>query len=200
MEDAMLAFAGDSERVHVIEVARAFKRSWIDLAQALTEVYERASWERWGFESFDAYCRKELHLKKNTTLKLLGSYRFLATNAPKVIARTQDQPEAPVPSLKAVDFVQRAAKRAAAPPEVMKEIETAAFEEGTDVPQLNRRFKEVAFPVDDAERKKRLKTQLGNAARRLAGLLAEPEAPVPHDIATEVEAALGQLLDALEAA
>lgn len=200
MEDAMLAFAGDSERVQVLEVARAFKRSWLDLAEALTRVYDQGNWERWGFESFEAYCRLELHIKKNTVAKLLGSYRFLETNAPKVLRRTADEPAAPLPSLQAVDFVKRAAKRGAADSETMREIQVAAFEEGVEAPLLTKRFREVAFPVGESEKKKRLKSQLISAARRLAGLIAEPESPLPHEVAASVEEAVGQLLTTLEAA
>lgn len=197
MEDAMLAAAGDKERVQVISVARTFKRSWLELAEALTNVHDRESWARWGFDSFDTYCRKELHLKKNTVAKLLGSFRFLNTAAPKVIERTRSEPAAPVPSLKAVDFVARAAERGAADKSTMREIQRAAFDEGADAPLLSRRFREVAFPVSDTERNDRLRQQLVAAARRLANLIAEPEAPVPHEIALTVEEALGQLLESI---
>ncbi len=198
MEDAMLAAAGDKERVHVISVARTFKRSWIELAAALTTVFERDSWQRWGFDSFDVYCNKELHIKKNTVAKLLGSYRFLNSVAPKVIERVKREPSAPVPSIQAVDFVIKAAEKGAADKRTMREIQRAAFDEGVDAPRLSRRFKEVAFPVSDEERSDRTRQQLVNAARRLANLIAEPEAPVPHEVAIAVEEALGQLLESLE--
>lgn len=200
MEDAMLAFAGDSERVRVLEIARVFKRSWIDLAEALTGVHQSGSWERWGFDSFDAYCTRELHLKKNTVAKLLGSYRFLESNAPRVIQRTRDEPRAPVPSLQAVEFVKRASDRGAAPADTLREIEVAAFDEGAEAPMLRRQYQEIAFPIDDETRARRLKNQIGSAARKLAALIAEPELPVSHDVAVEVEASIGKLLDALEAA
>ncbi len=199
MEDAMLAAAGDKERVKVLAVARAFKRSWIELAEALTGVYERNSWQRWGFDSFESYCSKELHLKKGTTSKLLGSYHFLETSAPRVIERSRREPNAPIPSLAAVDFVARAAERGAADDETMREIATKAFDEGFEAPRLARNYKKVAFPVDAAERDSQLRTQLTNAARRLATLIAEPQAPIPHEVAVAVEEALGQLLDSLDA-
>jgi len=198
MEDAMLAAAGDDERVHVLSTCRTFKRSWIELAEALTKVFERDSWERWGFDTFDSYCSKELHIKKNTVAKLLGSFRFLNATAPKVIERSRHEPSAPIPSMKAVDFVIKAAEKGAADKSTMREITRAAFEEGVDAPKLQRRFKEVAFPVSDAEKNDRLRQQLVNGARRLANLIAEPEAPVPRDIAIAVEEALGQLLESLD--
>src|SRR6187401_2879916 len=85
LEDRMLSFAGDEERVEVIARARTFKRSWIELAESLAGTYEKSSWQRWGFESFDAYCRNELCLTPATAAKLLGSFRFLRSAAPRVI-------------------------------------------------------------------------------------------------------------------
>ncbi len=199
MEDAMLAAAGDSERVEALERARAFKRSWIELAESLTGIYDRSAFSRWGYNSFEEYCRKELHLKPATVQKLLGSFRFLQTNAPRVLERTAEQPSAPVPSVQAVEFVARASERGAASEETMREIETAAFDDGVEAPLLKRRFKEIAFPVSDDDRREKLRGQLSSTARRLATLIAEPDAPLEHEVAVMVEEALGQLLDALDA-
>ncbi len=148
MEDTMLSVADDAERVEVLDKARHFKRSWIELGEALSRVYERESWVQWGFASFEEYCRKELHLKKATVSKLLGSFRFLQAKAPRVLERAQSEPGAPVPSLQAVDFVARATERGALADEDLEEMERAAFDEGADAPLLSRRFKEVAFPVE----------------------------------------------------
>jgi hypothetical protein len=198
LEDRMLAFAGDGERVEVLARARTFKRSWIELAEALSQVYERASWQRWGFESFEAYCKNELHVTPATAAKLLGSFRFLRASAPRVIARAQEEPAAPVPSLAAVDFVARATDRGAADKGALSEIRRAAFDEGMDGPALSRRFREVAFPVDEGEAGDRLRKQIVSCARRLAQLMAEPGAQVPRKVAASVEEAVGQLLETLE--
>jgi len=194
----MLAVAGDSERVDVLARARAFKRSWIELAEALARVYESSAWHGWGFESFEAYCTRELHVTPGTAAKLLGSFRFLRAAAPKVISRSREEPAAPVPSLTAVDFVARATERGAADKKVMGEIRRAAFDEGADGPALSRRFREVAFPVSDEESSDRQRKQLTSTARRLAQLVAEDGVPVPRKIAAAVEEAVGQLLEALE--
>jgi len=200
MEDTMLAVAGDPERVDILDKARRFKRTWIELAEALHGVNERESWVHWGFDTFDDYCRKELHIKKGTVQKLMASFRFLQSTAPRVIERSQQEPSAPVPSLQAVDFLARAADRGAANEEVMSEMQQAVFEEGAEVPILSRRFKEVAFPVDESERRDKLRNQLSSAGRRLGALIAEPDAPIPHDVAIAVEEAIGRLLDALDSA
>lgn len=199
LADKMVAFAADGERVAVLGKARAFKRSWLELAEALTSVQKRASWQRWGYDSMETYCRQELHLKGPTVAKLLGSYQFLRNQAPKVIERARrDDPEVHVPSVAAVDFVARAVERGAAPPEAIEEIQRAAFDEGAEPAQLSRRFKEVAFPISREDRTDRLRSQLVSTARRLANLIAEPDAPLPGQVALAVEEAVGQLLEALE--
>ena len=105
MEDRMAAVADDPERADALSKARSFKRTWLELADALARVQKSGSWTRWGFDSFDSYCRKELHLKESTVAKLLGSFRFLESSAPRVLERARSPPAAHVPSLAAVDFV-----------------------------------------------------------------------------------------------
>jgi hypothetical protein len=198
LEDRMLSFAGDEERVEALARARTFKRSWIELAEALARVHERNSWERWGYPSFDAYCRNELCLTPATAAKLLGSFRFLRTSAPRVIERVQSQPAAPVPSLKAVDFVARATERGAADGKMLGEIRRAAFDDGMEAPALARRYKSVAFPVSDAQRDDRVRAQVVSCARRLAQLVSEPSARVPKKAAAAIEEAVGLLLEELD--
>lgn len=199
LEDKMLAVAGDDERVFVLGKARAFKRSWIELAEALSQVVERGAWERWGYSSFDSYCKKELHLSPSTSAKLLGSFRFLRTSAPTVLERSRESASAPIPDLKAVEFVAKAAERGAADEGTMAEIRRAAFDEGAQAPLLSRRYKSVAFPVSDHERESKLVQQVSSAAKKLAALIADPDLPIDHEVAARVEESLGELLATLEA-
>jgi len=201
MEDRMIAVAGDPERADTLQKARAFKRTWLELAEALARVQAQRSWERWGFPDFDAYCRKELHLRGSTVAKLLGSYRFLETSAPRVIerARVSEPPfDAPIPSLASVEFVKKATERDAADAETLQTIHRVAFEEGADAPVLARRFKDVAFPETDRDRRDKLRGAIAQAARRLSALIAENQSPVPKSLAVRVEEAVGELLEAIE--
>lgn len=204
MEDRMLAVAGDPLRADTLGKARAFKRTWLELAEALTKVQQRKAWEEWGYTDFDAYCRKELHLRGSTVAKLLGSYRFLETSAPRVIERARntgfetDTFEAPIPSLPTVEFVQKATERAAADPETLETIQRVAFDEGLDAPVLARRFKDVAFPETDRDRREKLRAQIAQAGRRLSSLIAEEGSPVPKKLAIQIEEMVGELLEAIE--
>src|SRR5258706_14930425 len=131
MEDRMIAVAGDPLRADTLQKARAFKRTWLELAEALTKVQSGHGWEKWGFPDFDSYCRKELHLRGSTVAKLLGSYSFLESSAPRVIERARtDHYEAPIPSLATVEFVQKATERGAADEETLQTIHRVAVDDG----------------------------------------------------------------------
>jgi hypothetical protein len=202
MEDHMHAVASDPMRADTLQKARAFKRTWIELADALTRVQSKKSWEGWGYPDFDTYCRKELHLRGATVQKLLGSYRFLETSAPRVIERAreieQEDFSTPIPSLPAVEFVQKATERGAADAETMETIKRVAFEEGVDAPMLLKQFKNVAFPETERERREKLRANIANAARKLSTLIAEDGSPVDKKLAIRVEEMVGELLEAIE--
>jgi len=200
MEDRLLAVSDDPERADTLAKARAFKRTWLELAEALARVQAQESWGKWGFTDFDAYCRKELHLRQSTVAKLLGSFRFLQSSAPRVIERAHEREtfEAPLPSLAAVEFVQKATERGVADEETLRTIHRAAFDEGAEAPALARRFKEVAFPEGDRDKGDRLRGQIAQAARKLAALIAESGSPVPKQLAITVEETIGELLAVVE--
>ncbi|MBP6629896.1 MAG: hypothetical protein KBG28_30850 [Kofleriaceae bacterium] len=198
MEDQILAVQSDPVRADALAKARAFKRTWIELAEALSRVQSDSAWERWGFPDFDAYCRRELHLRGSTVAKLLGSFRFLETSAPRVLERARTEPAATIPSVATVDFVRKASERGAADEETLRTIHRAAFEEGDEAPLLAKKYREVAFPEDDEQRGERLRGQIATAARRLASLIAEEGAPVPRKLAVRVEETVGELLAAID--
>jgi hypothetical protein len=197
MEDRMLAVSNDPIRADVLAKARTFKRSWLELAEALSSTQSKQLWRNWGYDDFDAYCRKELHLRSNTVAKLLGSYRFLETAAPKVIDRARDQ-DGPIPSMAAVDFIAKATERGAADNETIASMHRVAFEEGAEAPLLSRRFKEAAFPVSERDKADALRSMIAQTARKLAALVTEEGAPVPRRIAVNVEEAIGELLASIE--
>lgn len=200
MEDRLLAVSGDPLRSDTLQKARAFKRTWLELAEALTKVQANRSWEQWGFTDFDAYCRKELHLRGSTVAKLLGSFRFLETSAPRVIERARNDgfEAAPIPSLPAVEFVQKAIDRGAADQDTLDTIQRVAFDEGLDAPLLARKFKDVAFPETDRDKREKLRSGIAQTARKLSSLIAEEGSPVPKKLAIRVEELVGELLEAIE--
>ncbi|MCX5747600.1 MAG: hypothetical protein NT062_34475 [Proteobacteria bacterium] len=198
MEDRMADIGNDPVRADTLAKARAFKRTWIELAEALARVTQSNAWQAWGYPAFDDYCRKELHLKQATVAKLLNNYHFLESAAPRVIERARDQQEAPVPSMATIDFVQKATERAAADKDTMDAIHRVAFEEGADATSLRKQYGELAFPVSTREKKDKLRGAIAMTARKLTALLAENDSPVPKKIAVRIEEAIGEMLESIE--
>jgi hypothetical protein len=188
------AFADhDPERAEVLARARRFKSSWIELAEALTRVRRSEQWRAWGYESFQVYTKKELHLRDETVEKLTGSFAFLQNRAPHVLER--DYRETPIPSYQAVDFLRRAESENA-PTDTLDALRQRVLEEAAPLPAVSRQFRDQVFPVDEDTLHKREVSGLKNVATRLKQLLADTRT-VPRKVASDVAASLEQLLEVL---
>jgi hypothetical protein len=195
---AEAAHANDPERADMIARVRRFKASWYELGSALTEMRRTDRFKQWGFVDFEDYCRRELHLKRETADKLTGSYAFLRRAAPEVLQR--DGREAPIPSYQAVDFWRRAEEESEAPPETLNEIRRAVLDEGTDLPKLSRIYRQVVFPVDEEDQSDKRRQSLKQTVNKLVELLAlaRDEKLVPAQLCAEVEEPLQRLAAALK--
>jgi len=195
--DAVLAaaeeeFADDPERVELLRRARRFKSSWVELAEALTEVRTSGGFRRWGYESLEAYATSELHLRRETVEKLTGSFAFLKRRAPEVLRAGL---AAKVPSYQAIDFLRRA-EEAAAPKEVVREIQKRVLEDAAPLASLSKQYRDTVFPMNDDDRRRRDAAALKNVATRLRELLDETSL-LPAKVSKETAHALDRLLEAL---
>jgi hypothetical protein len=193
---AEAAHADDPERAELLRCARRFKASWIELAEALTQARRHGRWKAWGYESFEAYAKTELHLKPETVDKLTGSYSFLQRRAPSVLAR--DGLKDALPSYQAVDFLRRAEASERAPADAIDAIRRRVLDEAAPAAAVTRAYRDVVFPVDGDARVARDAAGLKNVAKRLRDLLSETHV-VPRRLATEVNEALTRLLGVLDA-
>ena len=192
--------ADDPERVELLRRTRRFKSSWLQLGEALAEVKRGKTWERWGYETFEAYAKAELKLRMDTIEKLTGSYMFLHKRAPEVLRR--DPLENHLPSYQAIDFLRRAEERNdqdnTVSDETMVEVRTKILDEGVPMATVARLYKDSLFPVSPADKKSRDKKDLKSAASKLKDLLAETNA-VPRRLASTVGSAIDELLSELAA-
>ena len=134
----------DPERAELIARVRRFKASWFELGEALTEIKRSEGYKKWGHASFEDYCKKELHLKRETADKLTGSFVFLRAKAPEVLRR--DGRDAPIPAYQAVDFLRRAEEESNAPEETLTELRRHVLDEGTPLAKISRIYREAIFP------------------------------------------------------
>ncbi len=194
LDSRIAEFQGDEERVEVLTRARRFKSSWIELGEALSRVMSSERFKQWGYASFEDYCGKELHIRRETAFKLTGSYTFLKSRAPDVLRR--DGMRAPIPPLESVSFWRRAEEESEAPAEALKELRRAVVDEAAPAASVKRRYKEVFFPTGDDEKKDRDRTAVLSAAQKLLELLADARS-VPKTLAADVEEQLGRLIQEL---
>src|SRR5689334_13395833 len=96
--------ADDPERATMLRLTRRFKASWLELGEALTDARRTKSWERWGYDSFEAYAKNELKLRSDTVEKLTGGFMFLHKRAPEVLKR---DPLEALPTFQAIDYLRR---------------------------------------------------------------------------------------------
>jgi hypothetical protein len=195
LEQTEQAHADDPERAELVRRARRFKASWIELAEALTAARKHASWQRWGYDSLEAYAKTELRLRPETVDKLTGSYSFLQRRAPAVLQR--DPLQEPMPSYQAVDFLRRAEDKEDVPRDTVDEIRRRVLEEAAPAATVSRAYGDVVFPIDEATKRGRDLAGVKNVAKRLRELLSETRA-VPRKLASEVSASLDGLLAAIE--
>ena len=194
--DATLAATKDPVRAQALRGARAFKRSWIEFAEILTRVRDEEHWADWGYDSFERYCTKELHIKKETAYKLTGSYQFLRKEQPQVLKR--DGVLKPLPDYRSIDKLIKAEDQLPARSGTVKELRSAVIDECLTPAATSARLKEMLPPPPpkpgDAKREAR---RFASQARRLlagiqgSALLAD-EIPEPENMK------LLALIDALE--
>jgi len=184
----------DEKRLRAARCALTFKRSWIDLAAALSEVMRAGAFQAWGYQDLMTYAASELGLRSATTDKLLVSYATLQKHAP---ASLRGEGEGSIPSYQALDYLARATGEMRAtgkaprdapdkPPDkkLMQELHSAVFDEGHSARQLRDRFDPVLRPRTPEQQQQIALRRLSAAAKRLLLQLDEvdelDELPVPN--------------------
>ncbi len=177
-------------RFEVLDVARRFKTSWVELGGKLYEVRRKKLYEQWGYGKFDEYCNQEIRIKPRTATKLTSSYAFLKNEEPSVLKR--DGVVQPVPDVQVVDMLRRARKNEALPEREYSRIKEMAFNDApiADVRTEMRQHQ----PARQSLSKGQVIKHLLDQARRLADGLSVLEG-IPHVL---VERALA-LVDGIRA-
>jgi hypothetical protein len=170
-----------SMRRRVLEGARRFKSSWVELGRLLTQVRRESLWREWGFPSFEAYCGKELFLRSRTAEKLVLSYGFLERHEPEMARPREPRP---APAFEVIEVLSRAEASGRLPGAGYREIREDVLE-GPETPaavsrKLAERFGPAPRPAPPGRAERLLR--LAAAARRLAEA-CEEDGDVPEPLA-----------------
>jgi hypothetical protein len=158
---------GDGFRAEVLHAARTFKSSWTGLAKVLTRVRDEALWEGWGFASFDAYCTRELHIRKATALKLTRSWSFLDRHERSWKPEAEDA--RPAPAFEVVEVLAEAEERGALDAEEYRSIRDSIWDTERPVAAVRRELTERFLRPEPEPAPVEVRLgQLARTARRLA--------------------------------
>jgi hypothetical protein len=162
IEEKMTGLDTESLRFQILQNAKSFKTSWIDLGQALYSAWKDKLYKDWGFMTFDAYTSKEIGIRKNTAIKLLKTYYFLEKEEPHLLnkeyVKTKDAAE--VPSYESVDVLRLAKKKQLLDEDDYRRFKKDIFEKGRDGREVKKdltaliKQREELEP-DEARKKKR---------------------------------------------
>lgn len=182
-------------RFEVLTAARRFKSSWTELGSMLVRVRKEASYEQWGYSTFEAYCLKELHIRRQTALKLTNSYAFLERHERELL----EKPPEERPAFEVVEVLAKAEERGQLSDHEYQSLRDEIWKDerppAAVVRDLTQRFPAPAPASPEPAVQVR---RYASTARRFAEELAQSKR-VPESIA-ERAAALADDLEELAAA
>ena len=172
LEEKMQEVEPGSLRYKILENAKYFKSSWIELGQALYSVWKDKIYKEWGYNAFDIYTAKEVGVRKETAMKLLRSYYFLEKEEPQYLKSDYiaSSDAATVPTFESVDVL-RTAKNKKLDTHDYENLKKEIFEKGKDFREVKKDLTSMIrqrqeLEPEEAQEKKRLAM-----VRRLVGSL-----------------------------
>jgi len=173
IEEKMENLDSDSLRYHILESAKNFKRSWIELGQSLYSAWKDKAYKEWGYVNFDVYVSREIGIRKQTAMKLLKSYYFLEKEEPQYLKAdyAQNSKAAQIPSYESVDILRQAKNKKVLDTEDYNNLKKEIFEKGRDAQELKKNLGVIIrqrqeLDPEEAQEKRKL-----NTLKRLVGQL-----------------------------
>jgi len=198
IEEKMKDLDSGSIRYLVLESAKNFKASWVELGRSLYTVHKDKLYKNWEYGTFEAYVAKEIGIRKETAAKLMRSYFFLEKEEPRYLRPDylQQADAAAVPGYESIDVLRLAKNKKGLDKEEYDNFKRDIFdgkdhrEVKKDLTALIRQRQEL--DPEEAQEKRRLAT-----VKRLIGtlkslkkeveLLKLVSAPVIRDAASLIQ-------------
>ncbi|MCU0651169.1 MAG: hypothetical protein MUC52_02935 [Candidatus Omnitrophica bacterium] len=140
METKIRETADNPVRQHVLETAKGFKSSWIELGRALYSVYKDKLYKEWGFAKFETYTSKEIGIRNQTAMKLLRSYFFLEKEEPGLLKDENEGSTDPskIPSYESVNVLRLAKNNKSLDNDDYENLKKGVFSEGKDALEVRK--------------------------------------------------------------
>jgi hypothetical protein len=164
-----------SDRYEVLDKAKRFKSSWVELGEKLLEVSKRGRFREWGYQSFEEYCVQEIRIKRGTAEKQTMANRFREKEEPQLL--TEREELKPLPDFRSIDLLRKAKEEKGFTEEEYGDLRKSVVEEERSHPTVMKKYKEVAALREEVNPLAPLKATI-SAARRLESTLRNlPDTP-----------------------
>jgi len=173
IERRMEAVDDDPLRKTVLQNAKNFKNSWIDLGQSLYSVWKDKLYKGWGYMTFDAYTSKEIGIKKQTAVKLLKSYYFLEKEEPNYLKTEHAESAEPaaIPSYEAVNLLRLAKDKKVLDSSDYAQLRKNVLDMGKDAKDVKRDLTTIMKQREELEPEEARKIKRLSAIRRFVSAL-----------------------------
>jgi len=139
IENKMNGLDESSMRYHILESAKNFKLSWVELGRSLYSVWRDKMYKSWGYSEFDTFTAKEIGIKKPTAMKLLRSYYFIEKEEPQLLkSGSSCENVAVIPNFEAVDVLRMAKEKKGLGEDDYQKIKKDVFESGRDFREVKK--------------------------------------------------------------
>lgn len=201
IEEKMSGMDTESLRFQILQNAKNFKTSWVDLGQALYTVWKDKVYKDWGFLTFDAYTSKEIGIRKNTALKLLKTYYFLEKEEPHLLDKNYmaAKDAAEVPSYEAVDVLRLAKKKQTLDEDDYRRFKKDILEKGRDGREVKKDLTALIKQREELEPEEARRRKREATVKRLLSVLKslkreiEVTKVLPSDVLKQTNALISRM-------
>jgi len=168
IETIMEQLEPGSDRYEVLDKAKRFKSSWVELGEKLLNVSSKGRFREWGYGTFEEYCVQEIRIKRGTAEKLTMAYRFMEKEEPQLLSAREELK--PLPDYRSIDLLRKAKEEKGFSQEEYGDLRKSVVEEEKSHPTVLKKYKEVAALREEVNPLAPIKAGI-SAARRLDSAL-----------------------------
>lgn len=173
----------DQIRRRILQNAKNFKTSWIDLGQSLYSVWKDRLYKGWGYMTFEAYTAKEIGIRKTTALKLLKSYYFLEKEEPAYLQKEQEgeaDEVASVPSYESVNLLRLAKGKKAVDESDYRTLKREVLDSGKEPAEVRKSLTNIIRQREELEPEEARQGRKIAVLKRLVSTLKALKTDIEH--------------------
>ena len=180
IEGRMKDLEEGSVRYKILESAKNFKTSWVELGQSLYSAWKDKLYKDWGYATFDAYTSKEIGIKKMTAMKLLKSYYFLEKEEPSYLVNDAEGSRSPaaLPTMDAVNLLRLAKNKSTLDKSDYATLKRDVLEMGKDAREVKKDLTTMMREREELEPEEARRRRKTAIIKRLLGALRTLKADI----------------------